>query len=172
MMNFIKPEYLISLYLILNKQEEVSLKDLGNYGEKLNKELKEQMIEALFLYSDKYIDEMLSDYKDYFEYNGLYEDMFPVDVIIPDIDDEQFDPETSIHLKDIKEFNAIKNRFLDFVHGEPSEADRYYDWDSFGFSINSEPSDDELIEWLGNIFIDKSDADNIDPHEWFAIPEF
>lgn len=42
MMNFIKPEYLISLYLILNKQEEVSLKDLGNYGEKLNKELKEQ----------------------------------------------------------------------------------------------------------------------------------
>lgn len=83
MMNFIKPEYLISLYLILNKQEEVSLKDLGNYGEKLNKELKEQMIEALFLYSDKYIDEMLSDYKDYFEYNGLYEDVSSPDYCIP-----------------------------------------------------------------------------------------
>lgn len=71
MMNFIKPEYLVSLYLILNKQEEVSLKDLGNYGEKLNKELKEQMIEALFLYSDKYIEEMLSDYKDYFVNSGF-----------------------------------------------------------------------------------------------------
>ena len=35
-----------------------------------------------------------------------------------------------------------------------------------------EYSDDELIEWLGNIFIDKSDADNIDPDEWFNIPEF
>lgn len=83
MTHFIKPEYLVSLYLILNKQEEVSLKDLGNYGEKLNKELKEQMIEALFLYSDKYIDEMLSDYKDYFEYNGLYEDVSSPDYCIP-----------------------------------------------------------------------------------------
>lgn len=41
------------------------------------------MIEALFLYSDKYIDEMLSDYKDYFEYNGLYEDVSSPDYCIP-----------------------------------------------------------------------------------------
>ena len=100
------------------------------------------------------------------------EDMFPIDVVIPDIDDEQFDPETCIHLKDIKKFKKITKRFLDFVHGEPSEADRYYDWDSFGFSTNNEPSDDELIEWLGNIFINKTDVDDIDPAEWFAIPEF
>lgn len=100
------------------------------------------------------------------------EGMFPVDVVIPDIDDEKFDPETCIHLKDIKKFKKITKRFLDFVHGEPSKADRYYDWDSFGFSIKAKPSDDELIEWLGNIFIDKSDADNIDPDEWFAIAEF
>ena len=51
------------------------------------------------------------------------EGMFQVDVIIPDIDDEQFDPETCIHLKDISEFKDITKRFLDFVHGEPSEAD-------------------------------------------------
>lgn len=100
------------------------------------------------------------------------EGMFPVDVVIPDIDKEQFDPETSIRLKDISEFDDIKKRFLDFVHGEPSEADRYYDWDSFGFNIKTEPSDDELVEWLGNIFINKTDVDDIDPDEWFAIPEF
>lgn len=100
------------------------------------------------------------------------EDLIPVDVIIPDIDDEKFDPEKYIYLKDISEFKDITKRFLDFVHGEPSEADRYYDWDSFGFSIKSEPSDDELIEWLGNIFIYKSDVDDIDPDEWFAIAEF
>lgn len=39
MTHFIKPEYLVSLYLILNNKEEVSLKDLGNYAGKLNKEL-------------------------------------------------------------------------------------------------------------------------------------
>lgn len=100
------------------------------------------------------------------------EELIPIDVIIPDIDDEQFDPETCIHLKDIKKFKKITKRFLDFVHGEPSEADRYYDWDSFGFSTNDEPSDDELIEWLGNIFINKTDVDDIDPDDWFAIPEF
>lgn len=72
MIHFIKPEYLISLYLILNEREEVTLKDLGDYAETLNKALKEQKIEAVFLYSNKYIDEMLSDYN-YFEYNGIYE---------------------------------------------------------------------------------------------------
>lgn len=50
MMNFIKPEYLISLYLILNEREEVLLKDLGDYAETLNKALKEQKIEAVFLF--------------------------------------------------------------------------------------------------------------------------
>ena len=72
MIHFIKPEYLISLYLILNEREEVTLKDLGDYAETLNKALKEQKIEAVFLYSNKYVDEMLSDYN-YFEYNGIYE---------------------------------------------------------------------------------------------------
>ena len=66
MMNFIKPEYLVSLYLILNKQEIVTLKDLGDYAGKLNKELKENNIEAMFLYSDNYIEEMLEQYSDYF----------------------------------------------------------------------------------------------------------
>lgn len=66
MMNFIKPEYLVSLYLILNKQDIVTLKDLGDYAGKLNKELKENNIEAMFLYSDNYIEEMLQQYSDYF----------------------------------------------------------------------------------------------------------
>lgn len=66
MMNFIKPEYLVSLYLILNKQDIVTLKDLGDYAGKLNKELKENNIEAMFLYSDNYIEEMLEQYSDYF----------------------------------------------------------------------------------------------------------
>lgn len=74
MINWIKPEHLVSLYLILNDKEEVASYSLGNYAETLNKALKERKIEAIFLYSDKYVDEMLSDYKDYFEYNGLYED--------------------------------------------------------------------------------------------------
>lgn len=73
MTHFIKPEFLVSLYLILNNKEEVTLKDLGDYAGKLNKELKERKIEAVFLISDKYIDEMLSDYN-YFEYNDNYED--------------------------------------------------------------------------------------------------
>lgn len=74
MINWIKPEHLVSLYLILNDKEEVSSYSLGNYAETLNKALRERKIDAIFLYSDKYVDEMLSDYKDYFEYNGLYED--------------------------------------------------------------------------------------------------
>lgn len=74
MINWIKPEHLVSLYLILNDKEEVTSYSLGNYAETLNKALKERKIDAIFLYSDKYVDEMLSDYKDYFEYNGLYED--------------------------------------------------------------------------------------------------
>lgn len=75
MINWIKPEHLVSLYLILNDKEEVTSYSLGNYAETLNKALKERKIEAIFLYSDKYVDEMLSDYKDYFGYNGLYEDV-------------------------------------------------------------------------------------------------
>lgn len=74
MIHFIKPEYLISLYLILNEREEVLLKDLDNYAGKLNIELRERKIEAVFLFSAGYVDETLYEYKDYFEYNGIYED--------------------------------------------------------------------------------------------------
>lgn len=74
MTHFIKPEYLVSLYLILNDKEEVTLRELGDYVGKLNDELRERKIEAVFLFSDKYVGEMLSVYKDYFAYNGTYED--------------------------------------------------------------------------------------------------
>lgn len=74
MTHFIKPEYLVSLYLILNDKEEVTLRELGDYVGKLNEELRERKIEAVFLFSDKYVGEMLSVYKDYFAYNGIYED--------------------------------------------------------------------------------------------------
>lgn len=66
MTNFIKPVYLVSLYLILNDREIVTLKELGEYCGRLNGELKERNIEAVFLFSDKYIEEMLSEYGDYF----------------------------------------------------------------------------------------------------------
>lgn len=75
MMNFIKPEYLVSLYLNLNDKEKVTLKELGDYAQELNKELKERKIEVVFLISDKYIDEMLFYNKDYFEYSGTFEDV-------------------------------------------------------------------------------------------------
>ena len=74
MTHFIKPEYLVSLYLILNDKEKVTLKELDDYAQELNKELRERKIEAVFLISDKYIDEMLSDYN-YFEYSGAFEDV-------------------------------------------------------------------------------------------------
>lgn len=75
MTNFIKPEYLVSLYLILNDKEEVTLRELGDYVGKLNEELRERKVEAVFLFSNKYIDEMLFDYEDYFEYNGLCDEV-------------------------------------------------------------------------------------------------
>lgn len=74
MTNFIKPEYLVSLYLILNDKEEVTLGELGDYAGKLNKELIERKVEAVFLFSNVYVDETLYEYKDYFEYNAIYED--------------------------------------------------------------------------------------------------
>jgi len=64
--NFIKPEYLVSLYLILYDRTIVTLKELGEYCGKLNGELKERNIEAIFLFSDKYIEEMVEEYRDYF----------------------------------------------------------------------------------------------------------
>lgn len=66
MTNFIKPVYLVSLYSILYDKSIVTLKELGEYCGKLNGELKERNIEAIFLFSDKYIEEMLSEYCDYF----------------------------------------------------------------------------------------------------------
>lgn len=71
MTHFIKPEYLVSLYLILYDKSIVTLKELANYCGKLNGELKERNIEAVFLFSDKYFDEMLEEYGDYF-LNGTY----------------------------------------------------------------------------------------------------
>ena len=75
MTNFIKPEFLVSLYSILYDKSIVTLKELGEYCGKLNKELKENNIEAMFLYSDDYIEEMLEQYSDYFlkgTYNTIY----------------------------------------------------------------------------------------------------
>lgn len=75
MASFIKLEYLVSLYLNLNDKEKVTLKELGDYAQELNKELRERKIEAIFLFSDKHVDEMLFYNKDYFEYSGTFEDV-------------------------------------------------------------------------------------------------
>lgn len=82
MTNFIKPEYLVSLYLILYKKDIVTLKDLGDYAGKLNRELIERKIEAVFLFSDKYIEEMLNLYKDCF-ISGTYTIYDAVKRIVP-----------------------------------------------------------------------------------------
>lgn len=82
MTHFIKPEYLVSLYLILNEQEIVTLKDLGDYAQTLNRELIERKIEAVFLFSDKYIEEMLNLYKDCF-ISGTYTIYDAVKRIVP-----------------------------------------------------------------------------------------
>lgn len=66
MVNFIKPEYLVSLYLILNDKEIVTLGNLGDYCGELNNALREKNIEAVFLFSSVYIDEMLYYYNNFF----------------------------------------------------------------------------------------------------------
>lgn len=90
MTHFIKPEYLVSLYLILNEREIVTLKELGDYAGKLNEELRERKIEAVFLFSNKYVEEMLNLYKDYF-ISGTYTIYDAVKRIVPnEVLSEQF----------------------------------------------------------------------------------
>lgn len=70
MMHFIKPEYLVSLHMILNESLQSTETDLMDFCGKLNTALKASGVEAVFLLSDKYVDEMLNEYDAYF---GRYE---------------------------------------------------------------------------------------------------
>lgn len=70
MMNFIKPEYLVSLHMVLNESLQSIETDLMDFCGKLNTALKASGVEAVFLWSDKYVDEMLDKYDAYF---GRYE---------------------------------------------------------------------------------------------------
>lgn len=66
MTHFIKPAYLVSLYFILTEKEFVYENELYAVCGKLNSALRNNNIEAVFLYSDNYIEEMLYEYNEYF----------------------------------------------------------------------------------------------------------
>lgn len=67
MCNFIGMEYLAALALIQDGREEILLEDLDSYGINIMKKLKENHIDAMFLFSNNYALDLVRNYSDCFE---------------------------------------------------------------------------------------------------------
>lgn len=81
----------------------------------------------------------------------------------------------SVKLIDCPNFKEICKKMLKFVDGDlDHDVERCFDFDKFGFE--NPPSDQQLIEWLGNLEISKEDAEapaNEGWEEWcFVGPSF
>lgn len=166
MMHFIKPEYLVSLHMILNESLQSTETDLMDFCGKLNIALKASGVEAVFLWSDKYVDEMLNEYDSYF---GRFEtitanpsyiyskvsldtlseqfvaylstDVFKVAM--------QFKKERTMATKEMIEImQAYENgKLIEFRHKNPGEDDTWklvptpsWDWVSFDYRIKPKDS--------------------------------
>ena len=74
MCTFIKMEYLVASALVelMDKKEinKISLKEIEEYGYKVEQILVQQNVNAILLYSNNYTKEFLEDYSDYFELEG------------------------------------------------------------------------------------------------------
>lgn len=67
MCKFIGMEYFAAIAMVSLKMEEIPLKMLNGYGISVMKSFKENDIEAIILYSEKYISKLVRDYSDCFE---------------------------------------------------------------------------------------------------------
>lgn len=76
-----------------------------------------------------------------------------------------------VQFKDTKKFSAVCGRMLGFVDGVlDDDVDRCHDFDKFGF--DNPPSKDALKEWLGNLWIDPDEIEELDPKDCFVGPCF
>lgn len=163
MTHFIKPEYLVSLYLILYKTDIVTLKDLGDYAGKLNRELIDRKIEAVFLFSDKYIEEMLNHYKDCF-ISGTYTIYDAVKRIVPnevlseqfisylsndvakvacDLQEKEMIMTTEEKIEVMKAFTEGKQiQFLSHETNQWEDVRQYplWDWPHYEYRVKPEPT--------------------------------
>jgi hypothetical protein len=101
-------------------------------------------------------------------------DLLPFDFYDPSEDGPADTDENSVLLKECPTFKKLCEKMLKFVDGELDEdVDRCYDFDKFGF--DNPPSNDQLIEWLGNLVISKKDAEDPASETWedcFVGPSF
>lgn len=110
-----------------------------------------------------------SNYWSYFVGNM---ELLPFTFIDPSAGDTHDDK--LVKLKDCKNFDKLCDKMFKFIDGDLDEdVDRCYDFDKFGF--DNPPSNEQLIEWLGNIEISKKDAEDPASETWedcFVGPSF
>ncbi len=66
MCKFIGIEYFVAIAMIQLDKIEISLSDLNKYGISVMRSFKENQIDAVVLYSEKYASELVKDYSDCF----------------------------------------------------------------------------------------------------------
>lgn len=114
------------------------------------------------------------NHSDTFEFIIMDKELIPIDYSEPDNDSDLALSDSEIRIKDslvdCLKFNYIKKRLLDFCDGDLGEADAYYDFDQFGFEQT--PTDSELVEWLGNLIVDKDEFYKSNPSDCFLPHHF